>query len=367
MDDDDYHIDPEFLRKFSDQYGDVDHPLFWDEIPRDPAGNEDLEALQQLLADGETRESIAEKYKEVGNGYVQQGAYYYDAAISSYTKGIDAQGKNEKLNAQLYVNRALVHLKKSTAAAACVTVLAGDFVKCVDDCRNAIKRDPTNVKAYYRGAAAAYELELYKKALAFCIAYHDHVKEHGETGADDLPATLEAGSPDLLNVYKRTIDRLRERDEQIAAIKKREDKSKEEELTATRGVLKLLTANGIKLQPNLYEIPQSQNVVFYQDNGCLHTSCLLIYDELGVTDYIENFDYSTTVGDHLDVMFQDQHGEKAFKRHNSKCFYETARGDYHEFGTHETLATIIYVTKVAYRVAPVHVVHKDFDIKTLIS
>lgn len=29
----------------------------------DFAGNEDFEALQQLLAEGETRESIAEKYK----------------------------------------------------------------------------------------------------------------------------------------------------------------------------------------------------------------------------------------------------------------------------------------------------------------
>ncbi|GFE53393.1 tetratricopeptide repeat-containing protein, putative [Babesia ovis] len=351
-DDDDYIIDPEFLRQFTEQYGDVDHPLFMEEIPHDIAGNEDLEALQQLLAEGETRESIAEKYKEVGNEYVQQGAYFYEAAISSYTKGIEAQAKDEKLNAHLYLNRALVHLKKK------------DFVKCIDDCRQSIARDDKNVKAYYRAAMASFELELYKKALSFCIAYYDSVKAETQND-DDLPTILAAGSPDLLNIYKRCVDKLRERDELLANIKRREKREKMEELDNIRSVLRLLSSCGIKLHKDIYEIPKMQRVVFYHENGCLHTSCLFIYDEHGISDYIENFDYSTTVGDQLDVMFPNTNDPKSFTRHNSKCIYETSKGEFYEFGTNETLATVIYKTKVAYRVAPVHVVHKDFDVSTL--
>ncbi|GIX61520.1 dnaJ domain containing protein, putative [Babesia caballi] len=310
MEDDDYDIDPEFLRQFTDKYGDVDHPLFMEEIPHDSESNEDLAALQKLLAEGETRDSIAEKYREVGNGYVQQGAFYYEAAISSYTNGIEAQAKNEKLNAQLYLNRALVHLKLK------------NYVKCVDDCRKSIEKDPTNVKAYYRGAVASCALELYKKALSFCVAYYDRVKGGNESHDKDLMATLEAGSPDLLNVYKRALDSLRERDQQLKSMKKSEAKARLQEMRETRDALEMLKNNGIKVCKDLYEIPEMQNVVFYHENGCLHTSCLLIYDEHGVTDYIENFDYSTTVGDHLDVMFRDVEGDKAFTRHNSKCYYE---------------------------------------------
>ncbi|EDO08342.2 TPR repeat family protein [Babesia bovis T2Bo] len=350
-DDDDYVIDPEFLKKFTEQYGDIDHPLFMDEIPHDTEGNEDLQALQQLLAEGETRESIAEKYKEVGNEYVQQGQYFYDAAISSYTKGIEAQSKNTKLNAQLYLNRALVYLKK------------GERVKCIDDCRQSIAKDPSNVKAYFRAAAASFELELYKKTLSYCLAYYEYIKAQNDTA--ELMATLEAGSPELLKLYKRSVDKLRERDELIANIKKRERKEQRQELESKRSALQLLNSCGIKLYKDLYEIPQMQKVVFYQDNGCLHTSCLFIYDERGISDYIEDFDYSTTVGDQLEVMFPNPEDKQRFTRDNAKCIYEIAKGEYYEFSTTETMATVIYKTKVAHQIAPVHIVNKSFDISLL--
>ncbi|ORM40091.1 Tetratricopeptide repeat protein 4 -like protein [Babesia sp. Xinjiang] len=345
--------DPDFLRKFTKQYSDVDHPLFMEELPHDPSGNEDLEALHQLLAEGETRESIAEKYKEVGNGYVQQGPYFYEAAISSYTKGIDAECNNTKLNAQLYLNRALVHLKLR------------NFVKCIDDCNQSIKRDASNVKAYYRAAVASCELELYRKALSFCLAYYDHVKSEDPGTDRDLLSVLECGSADFVNVYKRCVDKLRARDKKLCEIKKQAKKAKLEELNVLKGVLQLLKSNGIKFRKDFYEIPKTQRVVFYHDNGCLHTSCLFIYDERGVTDYIEDFDYSTTVGDQLDVMFPDSSDPSAFTRHNSKCIYEVGNGEFFEFGTQVTLATVIYQTKVAYRVAPIHVVHLDFDTSIL--
>lgn len=353
MEDDDYHIDEDFLRKFTEQYGDAEHPLFMEEIPHDFAGNEDFEALQQLLAEGETRESIAEKYKEVGNGYVQEGAFYYDAAISSYTKGIEAASKDEKLNSLLYLNRAFVYLKRK------------EYVKCVDDCRNSIKRDPTNMKAYYRAAVASYELGLYKKVISFCMDFYDQKKREEKEHNKDLLDTLAAASADFANVYKRTMDMLRKRDEILRDMKQTENAAKMELLKETKDVIEMLNNNGITLSKSLYEIPAIHNIVCYHENGCLHTSCLLIYDEYNITDYIENFDYSTTIGDHLDVMFQDANDEKSFTRHNCRCLYEISKGEFFEFGTHETMATVIFKTKIAYKVAPVHIVHKHFQVQTL--
>ncbi|KAK1444435.1 tetratricopeptide repeat protein 4 like protein [Babesia gibsoni] len=315
MEEDDYHIDADFLRKFTDQYGDVEHPLFMEEIPRDSSGNEDLEALQQLLAEGETRDSIAEKYKQVGNGYVQQGEYYYEAAISSYTNGIEAQSKDKRLNSLLYLNRAFVHLKRK------------DYVKCVDDCRKCIALDPTNLKAYYRGAVASYELALYKRALRFCLDYYDQIKQSNGDISQDVLDTLTAASPDCANIYKRVLSKLKEQEEQLRVFMQKERETKAKEMKDAKDAVELLTNNGIKLKNNLYEVPESQNVVFYHEGGLLHTSCLIIYDEYNITDYIENLDYSTTIGDHLDVMFPDSTDPKGFYRKNSRCLYEVVKHD----------------------------------------
>jgi len=43
-----------------------------------------------------------------------------------------------------------------------------NYGKVVVDCREAVKLNPKNVKAYFRGAKAANALEKYDEALKFC-------------------------------------------------------------------------------------------------------------------------------------------------------------------------------------------------------
>lgn len=54
-----------------------------------------------------------------------------------------------------------------------------NYGKVVNDCREAVKLNPKNVKAYYRGAKAANALEKYEEALKFCEGgTHSHSHSH---------------------------------------------------------------------------------------------------------------------------------------------------------------------------------------------
>jgi len=64
--------------------------------------------------------------------------------------------EDKKLNSMLHSNRAAVAMRLK------------EHDKAVDDCRRAIKLDPTNVKAYFRAARSSELLTLTKQALSFC-------------------------------------------------------------------------------------------------------------------------------------------------------------------------------------------------------
>lgn len=46
--------------------------------------------------------------------------------------------------------------------------MSGHFINCVDDCRDSIKCDPMNVKAFFRAAKASFYMRLWKQSLWFC-------------------------------------------------------------------------------------------------------------------------------------------------------------------------------------------------------
>merc|ERR1712238_59775 len=64
--------------------------------------------------------------------------------------------KDQALNSQLHSNRAAVSLRLK------------EYDKAVNDCRCAIKLDPSNAKAPFRAAKASEALGLTSQALAFC-------------------------------------------------------------------------------------------------------------------------------------------------------------------------------------------------------
>jgi len=79
-----------------------------------------------------------EEMKEEGNNAIKTGKY--DEAIEFYTKALEIDPCNKKLNAVLYANRAAAHLKKK------------DTDKAIADCDKAIELDEKYIKAYLRRA-----------------------------------------------------------------------------------------------------------------------------------------------------------------------------------------------------------------------
>jgi tetratricopeptide (TPR) repeat protein len=133
------------------------HPLFATELPEDGwDGSASFQALQHVMVDGETPESLAENYKRNGNEALKHGVKGYKIALEHYTAGLDLGCSDVKLNAILHSNRAQVALNMK------------EYPKALNDATEAVTLDPEHVKSYWRGATAAIELELWKVAGRFC-------------------------------------------------------------------------------------------------------------------------------------------------------------------------------------------------------
>lgn len=346
MDDEEYDISEEFLAELTRKYADIEHPLFMDELPSDISANPDLEALHKLLSDGETRDSIAQKYKEVGNGYVAEGRHYYEAAISSYTDGIAAGSKDAVLNSQLYSNRALVHLR------------LGENVTCVNDCRHSIKFDKFNYKSYYRGALASFNLSLYKQALLFCTECAKAIRSDPgvkvfESEKGDNFKLLSLVDDGFAEFYRKALKRYTEYELEKRRSADQQRRLEESEMAREAEVCSKLKLRGLELRENLFEIPESQTVVFYLLNDTLHTSCLFVYDEMELSDYIQDYDHSTSVLSHLRVMFGEQ---GRFSGKNAHPFYQVSQDEVLGFSLTEPLQSVVSRSRRVFKVSVVHIV-----------
>lgn len=157
VDDYDWELNPEILKEWNENPDKgCDHPLFMKEIPRNIDDNPDLVALQQLVFGEKTPEQIALQFKNVGNDFLADGKKRYKEAIQAYTKGLEEEAKDDKLNSIIYGNRAQAYLNLN------------QFVEAVDDARKSVGLDATNVKAFFRGAKASFNLKLYRQCIKFC-------------------------------------------------------------------------------------------------------------------------------------------------------------------------------------------------------
>ncbi|KAG0269327.1 hypothetical protein DFQ27_004011, partial [Actinomortierella ambigua] len=100
----DWALDPENLDRDMSQV-----PLFMQNLTAEALDNPLIQALQELAYDG-TPEEVAENFKNQGNECFKQGKKFYKDAIDYYTKALDVQCSDDKLNETLYVNRAACNL-----------------------------------------------------------------------------------------------------------------------------------------------------------------------------------------------------------------------------------------------------------------
>lgn len=117
-----YYMDPDNL---DEELAKV--PLFMSKLPEEE--NDTLEALQSLVYDGppegmkrehiqhDTRTDvfiiteIAENFKNQGNECFKEGKMKYKDAIDYYTRALDVDCKDQKINEACLANRAAVNLE----------------------------------------------------------------------------------------------------------------------------------------------------------------------------------------------------------------------------------------------------------------
>ncbi|SCU85056.1 LADA_0D05446g1_1 [Lachancea dasiensis] len=111
--------------------------------------NNELEALKALAYEGEPHE-VAENFKNQGNDLYK--VKRYREAREMYTKGVEIDCNDSKINESLYSNRAACELELK------------NFRRCIDDCKSALTFNSKNIKCYYRVARAFYSLERHDDA-----------------------------------------------------------------------------------------------------------------------------------------------------------------------------------------------------------
>lgn len=128
-----------------------EHPLLMTKPPENPDDIPPLvEAMRQLKysEDCNTPEELAKQYKLDGNENFKNKKYL--DAIASYSRGINYLVKEldetAELKSVLFSNRAACH------------VMLKDYQKAVDDCKQALRIDPKNMRARQRMEESLYKI-----------------------------------------------------------------------------------------------------------------------------------------------------------------------------------------------------------------
>nr|PIL97876.1 tetratricopeptide repeat-containing protein [Toxoplasma gondii COUG] len=307
----DWNVTPEYLQHLQQKYKDENFPLFMDELPENLEGNPHLVALQQLAYEGETAKSVAEKLKKEGNSWLTIGArneeekaeqeekqkregkphespqkrkrFNARMALQCYSAGLEQQCGDKTLEAVLYSNRAQCYL------------ILGELVACVNDCRSALRLDPSIVKAYYRAARASFLLELFRQSSAFAAA-----------GLERDP-----NNTDMKQLRDEAQARWEEKEK---AKEKQRLKEKEHKIPS---VSKVLESRGITVASPVYSIAPvvshcSGPYVQLDEAGRprLFFTVILLLDEVMLTETIVDFDEDRSLGFYLSHMFPSSSSEE---------------------------------------------------------
>lgn len=130
-----------------------------DETDGKEGTNIELEALRSLAYEGEPDE-IATNFKNQGNDRFK--AKDYQNAIAYYTKGLDIECNDDKVNVALLINRAACNLELK------------NYRRCIDDCKKALGIDEKNSKACYRAGKALFKtghLEEARQVLQYGLSF----------------------------------------------------------------------------------------------------------------------------------------------------------------------------------------------------
>jgi len=260
-----------------------DHPMFMEDVPSDISDNPNLLALQSMIYDGHSAAEMAEHFRQLGNEAFRNSGNKIASqnALMAYTKGLEMECKDDKINSQLHSNRAAVSLRLK------------EYAKAIDDCRKAIKLDDGNAKAYYRGAKCSEALNLTKQGLLFCIGAL-------KTKSDDK---------ELLQMRKKFEKKLEEEEKEQQQRDQRIQQQSHQRSQASDAVKSALDSRGVQVGPILMEMAMyfrgtKPGPKLAEDApDAVQWPVLFLYDEVSQSDYIEIFDERCSLADQFEMMF----------------------------------------------------------------
>ncbi|KAJ3080126.1 Tetratricopeptide repeat protein 4, partial [Rhizoclosmatium hyalinum] len=293
---------------------------------------------------------MALNWKEQGNEAFQAGKTQYKSAIEHYSKGIAAKCSDAELNSVLYCNRAAVNLELCTSISMSCT---SNFRKVLNDCAEAIKLNPKNVKAFYRSTKALLALERIVEARDSCkmglqvslrifyVSYHLP------------PFKLDPENKALLDIQNKIEARNLVLEKAKAASQERErlKKEKEELLWKTIKARGVTTVSALKKEkPSAEDISRLTQEAFLASHSpaldpatnTLTYPVVFLYPEHTLSDFIAAFHEQDTFADHIAEMFGPENRppwdtQGVYVPEHIEVYFETrpdldasARGEYYK-------------------------------------
>ncbi|CAG8616919.1 118_t:CDS:2 [Paraglomus brasilianum] len=268
-------------------------PLFMTELPEED--NDTLAALQSLIYDGPAEE-VAENFKNQGNEAFKSGREHYQDANTYYTKALEAQCNDMKLIEIIYVNRAAVNL---------------ELREVLNDCAQALKLNPRNVKAYYRSAKALYALDKIEEALDCC-----------ERGLQIEPQNKAFQTEKQKCLKRKEVLDQKRREKNERDRKERETKEAIDKAINSRGIRTKTTSDAPSTDAQVHLDPENPDRLIWP--------VFFLYPEYRESDFINQFHEDNTFLDHLEVMFESAapwDKDSRYTPKTIKIYFETDSDD----------------------------------------
>ena len=164
----------------------------------------------------------------------------------------------------------------------------GNYRSSLRDCVAALALSPAHLKAVLRAALCCSRL-----------ARHQQVLEWADRGL-----LLEQGHQELVRLRTEALAKIKqeERDLRKAKLAERKRKEEGEALVAAVVARGVAVEGGASLEALQPALPQAEHRRVRVEEGALVWPVLLLYPEVGETDFIEEFREGEELGAHLEVM-----------------------------------------------------------------
>ncbi|CAK4209492.1 unnamed protein product [Aphanomyces euteiches] len=293
----------------SKMWSDAERQAYLDKIPEMSLfddhiieGDVMVDAMVALVEEGETAETLALSFKNKGNKHYSDARKfnknYYTYAIEEYTKAVGygqkalADPTDPELLQKYNLDEPIV-LSQLMAAifnnrAACHLALK-NYGSCRSDAARALKHEPTNIKAIYRGAKASSMLKKPEDTLRYC-----------KVGLAIDPTNKELLALEASGKVMLEDQRVEAELEAFKHQKRRAMTTKYKQLCALR---KVRVGPAVLTDRRVADFCGKADLS--STTGAMEWPVLFLYDEYGQSDFIQQFDENDLVIEHLANMFPE--------------------------------------------------------------